>query len=58
MTQDQVIRRISKNKHGVVTLVIPKRFTRECDLAEPTDIVIVKQHSGLFVRKLREEEIE
>ena len=58
MTQEQVIRRTSKNKNGIVTLVIPKRFTKDCGLAEPTDVVIVKQHSGLYVRKLREEEIE
>ena len=58
MTQEQVIRRTSKNKNGIITLVIPKRFTEDCDLTEPTDIVILKKHSGLFIRKLREEEIE
>lgn len=53
MTQEQVIRRTSKNKNGIVTLVIPKRFTEDYDLTEPTDIVITKQDSGFFVEKLR-----
>lgn len=56
MSQEQVIRRTTKNKHGVITLVIPRKFTEEFGLTEPTDIVIVKQPSGLLVRKLREDQ--
>ncbi len=53
MTQEQVIRRTTKNEHGTVTLVIPAQFREECDLAEPTNIIITKQDSGLFIKKLR-----
>lgn len=53
MSQDQVIRRTTKNRKGTVTIIIPKGFREYCDLTEPTDIVITKQNSGLFVKKLR-----
>jgi len=58
VSQKQVIRRTSKTKNGIITLVIPAQFREECDLAEPTDIVIVKQDSGLFVKKLRADKNE
>ena len=53
MSQEHVIRRTSKSNTGAITLVIPTRFRELCDLTEPTDIVITKQDSGLFVKKLR-----
>jgi len=53
MSQEQVIRRTSKSNTGAITLVIPAKFRALCDLTEPTDIVITKQHSGFFVEKLR-----
>jgi len=53
MTQDQVIRRTTRNHRGLLTLVIPIKFAEGCDLAEPTDIIITQQDSGLFIKKLR-----
>ncbi len=53
MSQQQVIRRTSKNNLGTLTLVIPKKFAEDCDLAEPTNIVITVRDSGLFIKKLR-----
>jgi len=53
MSQEQVIRRTSKNNLGTLTLVIPKKFAEDCGLAEATDIIIRKQDSGLFIEKLR-----
>jgi hypothetical protein len=53
MSQNQVIRRTSKSNTGAITLVIPTKFREPCALTEPTDIVITKHGSGLFIRKLR-----
>ena len=58
MSQEQVIRRTTKNKRGVITLVIPRKFTKEFGLTESTDIVIVKQPTGLFIKKLRTDNYE
>ncbi len=58
MPQEHLIRRTYKNNTGAITLVIPARFREFYDLTEPTDIVIIKQSSGLLVRKLREDENE
>jgi len=53
MLQERVIRRTSKSNTGAITLVIPTKFREFCDLTEPTDILIMKQGSGLFIKKLR-----
>ena len=53
MTQtERRVRRTSINKIGVVTVVIPRKFAKDCDLEVPTDIVIEKTSEGLFIRKL------
>jgi len=53
MPQEQLIRRTYKNNTGAITLVIPTRFREFCDLTKPTDIIIIQQDSGLFIKKLR-----
>ncbi len=58
MSQNQVIRRTTKNRRGTVTIIIPTKFREECDLTEATDIVIEVQDSGLYVKKLRTDKTE
>jgi len=49
---EQAIRRITINKLGVVSLVIPRKFARELGITQPSDVVIEKRPEGLLIRKL------
>gem|GEM_PF-5539730 len=48
----RLIRRTTKNKIGVVTVVIPKRFVEELGLGEPTEITITRHGKGIIIQKL------
>ncbi len=50
--QEKAIRRTSKNKLGVISLVIPRKFARDLGLAQPADIVVEKLADGILIRKL------
>lgn len=53
MTQNGcLVRRTTKNKVGVVTVVIPKRFVTDLGLDEPTEITITKQDNCIIIQKL------
>jgi len=58
MSQNQVIRRTTKNRRGTVSIIIPTKFRDECGLNEATDVIIEKKDSGLFVKKLRTDKDE
>ena len=47
-----VVRRTIKNKIGVVSLVIPRKFAIDLGISEPSNVVIKKTSEGLFIRKL------
>lgn len=53
MTQTgRLVRRTTKNKIGVVTVVIPKRFATHLGLDEPTEITIKQQGNCIIIQKL------
>ncbi len=51
-TPSQIVRRICKNKNGVITVVIPRQFARELDLENPTDVIIQRSSEFLLIKKL------
>lgn len=52
MIQTGRLIRTTKNKIGVVTVVIPKRFVEDLGLDEPTEITIEKQGNCIIIQKL------
>ncbi len=49
---DQVIRRTTTNKLGVVSVVIPRKFAQDLGLAQSSDVIIQKRPDRVLIRKL------
>ncbi len=61
MSKDQIIRRTVRNKAGVVTIVIPRKFASELELLTPSNVIIEKKFDTLLIKKLQlfnQEELE